>query len=84
MRFAELLAEVVLFAVTGTAVLLLFTSDADLFFSEATLSLRRRRRRKKCLGLEGRVLTFPSGVLGELDLDLFVDVGLSGGLGLPV
>jgi hypothetical protein len=29
-------------------------------------------------------LTFPSGVLGELDLNLFVGVGLGGGLGLPV
>ncbi|KAL2016457.1 hypothetical protein VTK56DRAFT_3508 [Thermocarpiscus australiensis] len=37
-----------------------------------------------CLGLERRVLTFPSGVLGELDLNLFVDVGLGGGLRLPV
>jgi hypothetical protein len=48
----------------GTAVMFLFTSDADLFFSEATLSTWR----KMCLGLERRVLTFPSGVLGELDL----------------
>lgn len=32
----------------GTAVLFLFTSDADLFFSEATLSAGR----KMCLGLE--------------------------------
>jgi len=29
-------------------------------------------------------LTFPSGELGELDLNLFVGVGLGGGLGLPV
>jgi hypothetical protein len=36
------------------------------------------------LRLERRVLTFPSGVLGELDLNLFVDTGLSSGLGLPV
>jgi hypothetical protein len=65
----------------GTAGVFLFTSDADLFFSEATLFARRR---KLCLRLERRVLTFPSGVLGELDLNLFVDTGLSSGLGLPV
>jgi hypothetical protein len=29
-------------------------------------------------------LTFPSGELGELDLNLFVGVGLGGGLGLLV
>jgi len=56
---------VVLFAVVlrtdaGTAV---FPSDVDLFFVEATLSARR----KFDLRLE-RVLTFPSGVLGDLDL----------------
>lgn len=55
-------------------------SDADLFF-EATLFAGR----KMCLFLERRRgVTFPSGELGELDLDLFVNVGLSGGLGLPV
>jgi hypothetical protein len=69
-----------LFADAGTAVLLLFTSDTDLFFSEAILSTCR----KSCLGLERRVLTFPSGVLGELDLNLFVGVGLGLGLGFPV
>ena len=74
------LAVNVLFADAGTAAGLLLTSDADLFFSEATLSTGR----KMCLGLERRVLTFPSGELGELDLDLFVRVGLGGGLGLPV
>jgi len=57
---------VVLFAVVlrtdaGTAV---FPSDVDLFFVEATLSARR----KFDLRLERRVLTFPSGVLGDLDL----------------
>jgi hypothetical protein len=77
---AVFLAVNVLFADAGTAVLLLFTSDADLFFSEATLSTGR----KMCLGLERRVLTFPSGVLGELDLNLFVGLGLGGGLGFPV
>jgi hypothetical protein len=48
----------------GTAVSLLFTSDADLFFAEALVSARR----KLCLGLERRVLTFPSGSMGEFDL----------------
>jgi len=37
-----------LFADAGTAALFLLTSDADLFFSEATLSAGR----KMCLGLE--------------------------------
>jgi hypothetical protein len=60
---------VVLFAVelltdAGTAVSLLFASDMDLFFLEAML----RAGRKFDLGLEGRVLALPSGVLGELDL----------------
>lgn len=67
----------------GTAVFFLFTSDAEyfFFFFGATLSALR----KMCLGLERRrVLTFPSGVVGELDLNLFVDGGLGGGLGLPV
>lgn len=54
----------VLLVGTGTAVLFLFTSNADLFFSEATLSVCR----KMCLGLERRVLTLPSGWLRELDL----------------
>lgn len=77
---AVLLAVNELFVDAGTAAGFLFTSDADLFFSEATLSTGR----KMCLGLERRVLTFPSGELGELDLNLFVGVGLGGGLGLPV
>lgn len=42
------LAVNVLFADAGTAAGLLLTSDADLFFSEATLSTGR----KMCLGLE--------------------------------
>lgn len=77
---------VVLFAVVlltdaGTAVSLLFASITDLFFTEASLSARR----KFDLGLERRVLTFPSGVLGDLDLELFVSVGLGGGgLSFPV
>jgi len=47
-RSAELLSDNELFAGAGTAVLLLFTSDTDLFFSEAILSALRKR----CLGLE--------------------------------
>lgn len=65
---------------TGTAAfLLLMMSDTDLFL-KALLS----GGRKMCLGWGRRVLTFPSGELGELDLNLFVDVGLGGGLRLPV
>jgi hypothetical protein len=64
---------------TGTAAFFLVMSDADLFL-KAILS----GGRKMCLGWGRRVLTFPSGELGELDLNLFVDVGLGGGLGLPV
>lgn len=64
---------------TGTAAFLLLMSDTDLFL-KAILS----GGRKMCLGWGRRVLTFPSGELGELDLNLFVDVGLGGGLGLPV
>lgn len=61
--------------------LFLFTSDADLFLEACFFAARRKLGR----GLERRrVLTFPSGLLGELDLDLFVDVGLGSGLGLPV
>lgn len=62
-------------------VVLLFTSDADLFLLEATLFGRRT-----CWGgLGRRVLALLSGV-GELDLKLLVGVGvgLGGGLGLPV
>jgi hypothetical protein len=62
-RSAVLLA-VVLSTDAGTAVSFLFTSNADLFFSEALLS----GRRKISLGLERRVLTFPSGSLREFDL----------------
>jgi hypothetical protein len=81
----RLVVVVVLLAVnkllvdTGTAAFLLLMSDADLFL-KAILS----GGRKMCLGWGRRVLTFPSGELGELDLNLFVDVGLGGGLGLPV
>lgn len=57
---------------TGTAVLFLFTCDADLFFPA---------RRKLSRDRGGRVLTYPSGFLrGKLDLELLV--GLSGGLDL--
>lgn len=45
---AVLLAVAEFFTGAGTAVLFLLTSDVDLFFSEATLSTRR----KMCLGLE--------------------------------
>ena len=77
-----LLAVNELVAGAGTAALVLFTGDVDdLFFAVAILSTGGR---KLCLDLERRVLTFPSGELGELDLDLFVGVGLGGGLGLPV
>jgi hypothetical protein len=68
-----------LFVGTGTVAWLLLVSDADLF-SEVILSGGRELR----LNLERRVVTFPSGDLGECDLNLFVDVGLGGGLGLPV
>jgi len=60
----DVLFAVVLLTDAGTAVSFLFTSDVDLFFTEASL----RARREFDLGLERRVLTFPSGVLGGLDL----------------
>lgn len=40
-----------LFTDAGTAVMFLLTSDADLFFSEATVSAGGRRGRELCLGL---------------------------------
>lgn len=48
---------------TGTAVMILFTSDVDLFFAIATSV-----GRKICLSLVRRVLTLPSGLVGEFDL----------------
>ena len=48
---------------TGTAVLFLFTSDADLFFADAVLNAR-----KFGLDLERRVVTFPSGLVRMLDV----------------
>jgi hypothetical protein len=63
LRSAVLFAIVILLTDAGTAVSFLFTSDADLFFAEASLGAR-----KFGLGLERRVLTFPSGVLGGFDL----------------
>jgi hypothetical protein len=77
---AVFVAVRVLLPDAGTAVFFFFKSDADFFFPEATLSALR----KMCLGLGRRVFTFPSGVLWELDLNLFVGGGLGGGLGLPV
>jgi len=56
---------------TGTAVFL-FSSDADLFLGDA--------RRARGGGLVRRVLTFPSGFLGQVDLELFVGLGGGGGL----
>jgi len=64
----------------GTSVSFLFTSDADLFFSEALFSTRR----KFGLSLERRVLTFPSGSLWELDFELLMGVGLGGCLGTGI
>jgi hypothetical protein len=64
LRASVMLFAVVLLTDAGTAVSFLFTSDVDLFFTEAML----RARREFDLGLERRVLTFPSGVLGDLDL----------------
>jgi hypothetical protein len=64
LRSGSVLFTVVLLTDAGTAVSFLFTSDVDLFFTEASL----RARREFDLGLERRVLTFPSGVLGGLDL----------------
>lgn len=70
------LFAVVLFTVdTGTAVTILFTSDVDLFFAEALLLARRK------VGLSGvvrsgvrRVLTFPSGLVWEMDLYFLVSL----------
>ncbi len=78
---AVLLAVNKLLAGAGTAASVLFTGDVDFLFAVAILSAGGRQLG---LDLERRVLTFPSGELGELDLDLFVGVGLGGGLGLPV
>jgi hypothetical protein len=47
---------------TGTAVNILFTSNADLFLEAFSAG------RKIGLRLVRRVLTFPSGFLGEFDL----------------
>lgn len=66
----------------GTAVSFLFTSYADLFFSEALLSTGRRR--KFGLSLERRVLTFPSGSLREFDLELLMGMGLGCCLGTGI
>ena len=60
LRSVTLLTEVLL-ADTGTAV---FTSDADLFFVDA--SLLAGREFDSCV--ERRVVTFPSGVRGGFDL----------------
>jgi len=62
LRLGAVLLAVVLLTDAGTASFL-FASDVDLFL-EAVLSVRREFD----LGLERRVLTFPSGVLGDLDL----------------
>jgi hypothetical protein len=75
-----LLAVNELFTDAGTAVGLLSARDMDLFLEASLFS----GRRKLGLDLERRVLTFPSGELRELDLNLFVGMGLGGGLRLPV
>ncbi|KAL1854789.1 hypothetical protein VTK73DRAFT_8702 [Phialemonium thermophilum] len=54
--------------------MLLFARDADILFAVASSG-----RGGSGLRLVRRVLTFPSGFVGELDLNLFV--GLGGGLG---
>lgn len=74
-----LLTNVVLLLETGTAVLILFTRDTDLFLGVAVLATKR--------GLCGegrRVLTFPSGVLGKADLELLGSLDLGACLGLTV
>lgn len=72
-----LLVAVLLVTVTGTAVIL-FTADTDLLFVTMLLvangtigSVHSKIRR--------RVMTFPSGLLG--DLDLYFLVGVLGGGG---
>jgi hypothetical protein len=78
---AVLLTGNKLFADDRTAAFLLFASDTDLFLEASFLA----RRGKLGLGW-GRSVLFPSGELGELDLNLLVGVGvgLGGGLGVPV
>jgi hypothetical protein len=57
---------------TGTAVTFFFTCIMDLFLAEA---FRLRLWRKMDRGVDTwRVLTFPSGFLGECDLKLFVSL----------
>jgi hypothetical protein len=79
---AVLLTGNKLFADAGTAAFLLLASDTDLFLEASLLT----RWGKLGLGLGGRSVLFPSGELGELDLNLLVGVGvgLGGGLGVPV
>lgn len=79
----ELFAVVLFTTGSGTAVAILFTSDADLFLAVARLVLLLAgRRRKVGTGRVGRVLaTFPPGlVVGELELQLLV--GFGGGAAL--
>jgi hypothetical protein len=68
---------------TGTAVAFLFSSNSDLFLAE-TLALVAASEIRS--GLARRVLTNPSGLLGEFDRKLFVSLLLGGaaGIGFPV
>lgn len=73
------LTDVVLFLETGTAVTFFFTRNTDLFFGVAVLATRRDLG-----GERRRVLTFPSGFLGEVDLELLGSLDLCLGLGFAV
>lgn len=66
---------------TGTVVTFFFTRETDLFFVEAVL-LSTGRKMGRGVNTR-RVLTLPSGFLGESDLKLFVSyLSLRLGLGL--
>ncbi len=55
---------------TGTVVTFFFTRETDLFFADAMLLSTGRKMGR---GVDTRrVLTLPSGFLGECDLKLFV------------
>jgi len=68
----SVLFTVVLRVDTGTAVSFLFSGDANLFLDDA--------RRARGGSLIRRVLTFPSGFMGEVEFELLVGLGGCGGL----
>lgn len=77
----ELFAVVLFTTGSGTAVTILFTSDADLLLAVALLVLLLAGRKVGGTGRVGRVLAaFPPGlVVGELELQLLVGLGGGGG-----